>query len=230
MGARVDRGRRFLTRSAGALVIWAALSGPPSPVGHAQAAPERCPTDAPWESLCNVEPELRRSYLWIERVADLTFFRERISGVVRNRQVTVEWAWEITDPDFLGGFSARNRRVVLPVHLRGGPDRVEAAIIAHELWHGYGDLTGRHRPETFQNCLEDEREAFMVGMLFYDRLYALTPERRQPTPGADAHFHGLRREWEERDGTDATLATMADEHVRNRGYFLRCLLQTGPNI
>jgi hypothetical protein len=212
----------------GPLALGALLAGLLLRAGEVRAAPEPCPPDAPWEALCNVEPELRPSYLWLERVAELTYFRERISGTVRDRRVTVEWDWEASDPNQLGAYELRTRRVLLPTHLRGGPDRVEAAIMAHELWHAYADLHGRHRPLTLHTCLEDEKEAFAVGVLFYAHVYARTGEPGRPMTAADDHLRQLMLEWEEGGGTDAVLAAMAQRHVVDKGYFFRCMLVEPP--
>jgi hypothetical protein len=218
--------RRFLRRLGGVAASMAALHLPVPP-GGAQVAGEPCPGDAPWSSLCNVEHDLRPAYLWIEQVKELSFFRERLSGMVRNRRVSVVWGHEIKDPDFLGGFKPQAREVVVAGHLRGGPDRVESSIIAHELWHAYGHHHGKNT-RTLHGCLEDEKEAFAVGLLFYDRLLAVSGERPVPKPGADSFFYGLREEWKQRGGTDAAMAAMADEHVKNRGYLFHCLIVSEP--
>ena len=195
----------------------------PGAVGEAWADVEPCAEGAPWESLCNVEPELRRSFLRLERVAELAHFRERISGMVRNRRVTIEWEWSLTDRETLGGYNRRTHQVLMPPHLRGGPDRVEAAIMAHELWHAYTEHVGVFQPFTAANCLEDERQAFKVGMLFYVRLYAAEApsELANDTEG---FLWLLAREWDRRGGSDAALDALAQEHVVDRGYYFRCAL------
>ncbi len=221
----VDR-RRFLRRVGGLAVSMAALQlAVPSSWAHAAA--ETCAPDAPWKSLCNVEHDLRPAYFWIEQVKDLSFFRERLSGMVRNRRVSVKWERQIKDPDFFGGFKPRTREVFVAGHLRGGPDRVESSIIAHELWHAYGHHHGRFA-RTLHGCLEDEKEAFTVGMLFYDRILAVSGEPPGPRPGADTFFYGLWSEWKRRGGSDAAMATMADEHVQTRGYWFHCLIISDP--
>jgi hypothetical protein len=218
--------RQFLRRIGGLAISMAALQLP-VPAGRAHATVETCSPDASWSSLCNVEHDLRPSYLWIEQVEDLTYFRERISGMVRNRHVSVRWDRQIKDPDFFGGFKPQTREVFVAGHLRGGPDRVESSIIAHELWHAYGHHHGRNT-RTLYGCLEDEKEAFAVGLLFYDRLLAVSRERPVAKPGVDSFFYGLRLEWQARGGTDAAMAAMADEHVKNRGYLFHCLIVSEP--
>ena len=156
-------------------------------------------------------------------MAELAYFRERISGMIRNRHVTVEWDWSITDQDTLGGFHRRTRQVLMPPHLRGGPDRVEAAILAHELWHAYAEHVGWFQPLTASSCLEDERQAFKVGLLFYVRLHAAEAPS-EPAGGPDGFLWLLAREWDRRGGSDAALAEMAQEHVVDRGYYFRCAL------
>jgi hypothetical protein len=219
--------RRQFLRRAGGLAASIFTSPLLVPVGRGHAAVQPCPDDSPWSSLCNVEHDLRPSYLWIEQVKELSHLRDRLSGMVRNRRVSVVWGHDIKDPDFLGGFKPQTREVVVAGHLRGGPDRVESAIIAHELWHAYGHHHGRNT-RTLHGCLDDEKEAFGVGLLFYDRLLAVSGERPLPKPGVDSFFYGLREDWKERGGSDAAMAAMADEHVKNRGYLFHCLIVSEP--
>lgn len=200
-------------------LVWASLLASTSGV---QAAPEPCPPGTPWDSLCNVEPELRRSYLLIEQVADLPWFRDRISGMVRDRKVTVEWDWHDLQRSHLGAFYSETNKVLIPAAVRGNTDRVEAAILAHELWHSYANLLGWHRPFSLQSCLQDEKEAWMVGMTFYLKIYALGSERPEPHNEIDVMMMSTLYRWWQLGGGTPALESLANEHLAVNGYLQHC--------
>jgi hypothetical protein len=184
------------------------------------AAAELCPPGTPRDSLCNVEPELRRAYLAVERVGDLPYTGERIAALVRERRVRIEWDWADANPYHLGQYRAAAGQVAIAAHLRGQPDRVEAAVLAHELWHAYA---GSHNlfPATAAGCLEDEKAAFMVGAAYYNRLLHLAADKA-PRSEVDARMQAIDREWLGRGGAQADLDTLADEHLAANGYLQRC--------
>ena len=197
--------------------------------GDARAAPEcGVGAQAPWESLCNVDGTLRPSYLWLERVDLRGFdgFRDRISGMVRDKKVTVEWSREVP-PGILGAWHSQTRRVLIPAQLQGQPDRVEAAILAHELWHSYNHLTGTHRPFTIASCLADEREAYMVGQLFYAGVFSLTGENTITSSPLDRTFLLDALAWIRSRTPAETLAAMAERHVRDNNYAAVCARMVG---
>jgi hypothetical protein len=190
--------------------------------GVVSAAPEPCPPNTPWESLCNVEPELRRSYLLIEQVGDLDTSRDALSGMVRDRKVRVEWDWQDVNVTHLGAFMPWTRQVLVPAHIRGQPDRVEAAILAHELMHAFANHLGLFRPFTQQSCLEDEKLAFMIGQIYYDRVSQFSGRPDRPATNLDATFSLQQLDWALRGGKRAGLEQMAHEHLIRNGYLAHC--------
>lgn len=187
----------------------------------ATASAETCAPDAPWQSLCNVEPELRRSYQLIEQVAQPAEARDRISGIVRERRVTVRWVVD-DQPNHLGSYNALTNEVLVASSLRGEPDRVEASILAHELWHAYGGMQGWYRPATRAACLQDERSAFSTGLVFYHALRAASGADAGPRGVIDGWLIQLEQDWQRRGG-DAGLEAVANEHLVRDGYLQRCL-------
>jgi hypothetical protein len=214
-----------IRRLAGRIVVGLAALGlvVAGQAGQARAvevAAERCPAGTPRDSLCNVEPELRPAYLAIERVADLPHTGQRIAVLVRERRVRIDWDWGDTNPYHLGQYRAADGRVVVAAHLRGQPDRVEAAVLAHELWHAYAASQGLF-PATMAGCLEDEKAAFMVGAAYYNRLLHRSADR-EPRSEIDARMLAIDREWFRRGASQADLETLADEHLASNGYLQRC--------
>lgn len=195
----------------------------------ARADPEPCPPDVGWDSLCNVEPELRRAFLWLERVDGLPHFRDRISAMVRDRHVTVEWDWDDWNTDHLGAYHRKTRQIKVPIHLReNSPNRVLAGILAHELWHAHAEVRGLFQPFTARACLDDERDAFVVGLLFYANVYWISGEPGRPMHEADEFYRELMLEWEQGGATAETLQTMAREYLADKGYVFICAFVEQP--
>ena len=215
--------RRFVP----ALVLGAMVLGVGRPAPVDGAGP--CPLDAAWDSLCNVEPELRRSYGLIEQVVDLPGTRDRISGMVRERRVNVRWNWDDVNIAHLGAFNALTSEVLVSAHVRGEPDRVEASILAHELWHAYGGMQGWYRPATRAACLQDERSAFATGLLFYDHLLARSGPEAAPRSQVDAWLMQLVQDWRRRGGGESAMEAIANEHLVRDGYLQRCLRYPASN-
>ncbi len=192
-----------------------------SSVGDVAAAAAACVSGTPRESLCNVEPELRRSYLLIEQVEDLAFTRERIANVVRGRHVSIVWDWNDLDQNHLGAFRAHDSQVVIPAHVRGQPAYVEAAILAHELWHAHASSQNLY-PATVSGCLENERAAFMVGVAYYHRLLEPSLDLSTPRTDIDARMFALDQDWQQHGGTQSALESLAGDHLARNGYHQRC--------
>ena len=177
----------------------------------------------PWESTCNIEPQLVAGYLRIEQVQDLGFYRDRISAMVRDRHVTVEWEAQETDLTHLGRFNARSRQVLIPRAIAREPDRVKAAIMAHELWHAVYAVRGYRRElSPSERCLDNEREAFQTGLVFYDRMTRITAEPLVPLSRTDGYLFDLMFRWADRGSGPDGLRSLADEHVVQQGYHDRC--------
>lgn len=215
------RGVSFFARILSTSLLALLLGGLARPVAAASA--EACPPDAAWESLCNVEPELRRPYLLIEQVAELPGSRDRISGIVRERKVTIRWDWVDGGPNHLGSYNAITGEVLVAASLRGEPDRVQASVLAHELWHAYGGLQGWYRPATRAACLEDERSAFGTGLLFYRAFRAASGPDAAPRSLIDGWLVQLDQDWLRRGANQPALEAIANEHLVRDGYMQRCL-------
>ena len=205
-----------------ALLAWTTV---PLTVDHrpAEAATDPCPPGFQWDSLCNVEPELQRSYLLLERLTELADYGEPISALVRERRVTIRWDWDDTDRAHLGSFDPLTNEVLLPAHVRGEPDRVEATILAHELWHAYNSSQGWYRAANRANCLQDERSAFSTGVVYYSRFLAMAGADPSPRSAVDSLLVRLDQDWRGRGGTAAALDAVANEHLVRDGYLQRCM-------
>ena len=193
----------------------------------AQASSEPCGASPDWSSLCNVEPELRQPFLMIEQVVDLSYSRDRLSRIVRDRNVTIDWDWNAASAIHLGAYLPRSGQVLVAARVRGEPARVEASILAHELWHAYGSWQGQYRPFTEASCLADERAAFMTGLLYYNRLLTQSGDARPGSPLDDLMMQ-IDARWRLSGGDQAALEAIADDHLGVDGYHQYCA-QFGPS-
>ena len=209
----------------GRLLALLALAAIPFGVGsdRAEATADPCASGLDADALCNVEPELRRSYLMLERVAELADYHGPISALVRERRVTIRWDWDDTDRTHLGSFNPLTNQVLLPAHIRGEPDRVEATILTHELWHAHASQQGWYRPASRASCLQDERSAFGTGVVYYSRFLSMAGADATPRSTVDSWLIQLDRDWRRRGGTAAALDAVSNEHLVRDGYMQRCL-------
>ena len=217
-----------------AVVAWPGLA----PVGVAYAErPSRVVAlcgagDVPWDSLCNVEPELREAFTLIEQIGggEGLLLRDRLSAMIRDRHAAIDWhpdqSLSVTHPGLLGMFDTSTGRVYVPQGLKHEPLRVRTAILAHELMHAIWDvdaMDGDEEPAIA--CLANEATAYRVGMLLYARVLAMTNEGSQPLSQADANLQHDLGAWLAYSGGKLTvegLDRLAADHVIGNGYVERC--------
>jgi hypothetical protein len=185
------------------------------------------------ESLCNVEAGLQDTYLLVERIAEDAgdALPSRIGALVRDRLVSVEWH---PDPDptsvsagLVGMYDAATHRVSLRQGLREEPLRVRASVVAHELGHAALHFDGagaQLRPA--EACLQNEAEAFKVGMIVYERARRLDDEPAGGEGSVDRHLAGELDAWWQLSGgktfTPAGLDDLANRHIFLHGYAVDC--------
>jgi hypothetical protein len=103
----------------------------------------------PWESLCNVDAGLHEAFRWIERIggSEELLLRNRLSAMIRDRHVAIDWHpnhdLPAIHPGLLGLFDKTSGRVYVPQALRSQPERVKAAILAHEPTHAAWQVATR---------------------------------------------------------------------------------------
>jgi hypothetical protein len=187
----------------------------------------------PGESLCNVEEGLQDAYLLIERIVadDGTGVPKRVSAVVRDRLVSVEW-YPNPDPTsvragLMGMYDGSSHRVYLPQGLRPEPLRVRAAVMAHELGHAallFDGVGAGLRPA--EVCLQNEAEAFKVGIVVYERARHLVDEPGRSEGSVDRHLADELDLWWRLSGgeafTPSGLDDLANRHIFIHGYAIDC--------
>ena len=231
--------RRSLRTSFVALAaLIAAGTIPCSDVAHAQT-PDRVRAmcgDQPvrWESLCNVDPGLRESFLLIEQIGGEPDFlvRNRLSAMIRDRHAAIDWhpnaALPSIHPGLLGMYDSMTRRVYVPQALKTEPRRVRTAVLAHELAHAIWDAdhVGAEMDGALA-CLSNEALAYKVGILIYARLYFMTGEGDGPQSAHDAELMSHLGAWVQLSAgqrpTADGLDLLTGQHLLSNGYFERCL-------
>ena len=188
--------------------------------------------DVAWDSLCNVEPDLREAFVLIEQIGggEGLLLRDRLSAMVRDRHAAIDWhpdqSLSVTHPGLLGMFDPSTGRVYVPRGLKDEPLRVRTAVLAHELTHAIWQVDGMDGDEEpALACLANEALAYRVGLVLYARLIMMTNEGLEPRSRTDA---GLQRElgaWLKlSDGklTADALDKLAAAHLLRNGYVERC--------
>ncbi len=174
-------------------------------------------TPVPWESLCNVHPDLHAAFLRIEQLP-FDYQRDRISAMVRDRHVTVEWEPFDSGATHLGRFNLREATVWIPQRITREPTRVKGAIVAHELWHAatevYQLLGPKSQWDPVEYCLEDESGAFINGLAAFS-FFADQDGWPRPRTALDAYLMGLALDPSHSD-------TLAEQHLEEDGYHERC--------
>lgn len=186
-----------------------------------------------FETLCNVDEELRDAFLLVERIvgADGLPMLSRVAGVVRDGAVSVDW---YPNPDqaalrrgLIGMYSDRDRRVYIPQLLREEPLRVRVSVMAHELDHAAWDVDQRGAGLTpGQDCLDGEIHAYKTGMLVYEFIRRVLDGPSDPSSEVDTYLDGELATWRQLSGsqtlTDSGLNDLANRHIFGRGYDSHC--------
>jgi hypothetical protein len=193
-----------------------------------------------WESLCNVDAGLHEAFRWIERIggSEELLVRNRLSAMIRDRHVAIDWHpnqdLPAIHPGLLGLFDKTSGRVYVPQALRSQPERVKAAILAHELTHAAWqvDQTGAEL-DAPSACLVDEARAYQVGLVLYARIFTLSGEGDGPRTALDqslmAQVGELTALARERGSIAEGLNEMARRHLARSGYVQACArLGGGP--
>lgn len=191
----------------------------------------------PWESLCNVEPELHDAFRWIERIGggEDFFLRDRLSAMIRDRHAAIDWHpngdLPIIHPGLLGLYDPSTGRVYVPQALKGQPERVKATILAHELAHAIWQVDEMGAGlDAVRGCLANEALAYNVGLLLYARVFGLSGEGDYPESAVDQLIMGdaaeLGRLLNER-GADEAFRLAATRHLVRSGRRSRCARDGG---
>ena len=188
--------------------------------------------DVPWDSLCNVEPELREAFVLIEKIGggEGLLLRDRLSAMIRDRHAAIDWhpdpSISVTHPGLLGMFDSSTGRVYVPQGLRDEPLRVRTAILAHELTHAIWEVDGMDADlDPALACVGNEMMAFRVGILMYARVIGMTDEGTRPRSQTDAGLQQQLAVWLQlSDGklTVEGLDKLAAAHVLRNGYVEHC--------
>jgi hypothetical protein len=185
------------------------------------------------ESLCNVEEGLHDAYLLLEHIASdgQDDVPGRVSAVVRDRLVSVEW-YPNADPTsvragLMGMYNEGTHRILLPQGLRGEPLRVRSSVMAHELGHAallYDEVAAGLRPA--ETCLEHEARAYKVGIIVYERARHLIDEPGGAEGSVDRHLADELDLWWRFSGgetfTPSGLDDLANRHIFLHGYAIDC--------
>lgn len=215
-----------------ALTLSVVVAGPWEP--YPPRVREMCgEPPVPSESLCNVEEGLHDAYVLVERLVadDGVGIPERVSAVVRDRLVSVEW-YPNPDPTsvragLMGMYDGASHRVYLPQGLRPEPLRVLAAVMAHELGHAallFDGVGAGLKPA--EACLQNEAEAFKVGMTVYERARGSVDEPAGAEGSVDRHLAEELDLWRRLSGGETLTASglddLANRHVFLHGYAIEC--------
>ena len=186
------------------------------------------------ENLCNVEDGLRDAYSLVDHivVADgRDDVPDRVSAVVRDRLVSVEW-YPNPDPTsvrtrLMGMYNETSHQVYLPQGLRAEPLRVRAAVMAHELGHAallFDGVGAGLKPA--EACLENEARAYKIGMIVYERARHFVDEPGGPEGSVDRHLADELDLWWRLSGGEAFtpggLEDLANRHIFIHGYTNDC--------